>query len=339
MTRAGGVGHLKWNNSAVGLLRSTASLRLTVVLLLVLVASALAVADDAALAGTWVLSLPLAALAINLMAAVATNGVFRKSLPLLTFHLALIAILVLAALGQLMVLHGRAEVTSGTAFQGLIHVEAGPWHIGALDKVEFVSEGFEIDYLPGPQTDLLRSRIRWRDGKGDEQLGVAERNRPIKLHGYRIAPTSNKGFAPVFGWRRDGASPVVAAVHLPAYPSNALAQSLTWTPDGAKEELWIHLNVADDLIPRDRRSQFRLPDRQTLVVRVGDRRYEINPGESLAVVGGRLEYRELRTWMGYTFFHDWTIPWMLAACALAVASLAAHFWRKFASAPWDSDRK
>lgn len=337
MRSAGGAGRLGWASSAADVLRAAASLRLTVLLLLVLVAGALAVTGDAELAGTWVLSVPLAALAINLAAAIATNGVFRRQLPLLLFHLALIALLLLAALSRLMVLHGRAEVTSGTPFHGLMQVDAGPWHIGALDQVMFVSEGFEIEYLPGPQTDLLRSRLRWRDEAGREQVGLAERNRPITLHGYRIAPSSNKGFAPVLRWQRNGGASVVASVHLPPYPAQALKQSVTWRPDGAQEELWIHLDVADDLIPRDRRSQFRLPDRQTLVVRVGGHRFELDPGESLEVAGGRLEYRELRTWMGYTFFHDWTIPWMLAACVIAVISLSWHFWRKYAATPWNRE--
>ena len=41
--------------------------------------------------------------------------------------------------------------------------------------------------------------------------------------------------------------------------------------------------------------------------------------------------------MGYRIFYDWTIPWMLAACAIAVLSMAWHFAGKFASNPWNRE--
>jgi hypothetical protein len=40
--------------------------------------------------------------------------------------------------------------------------------------------------------------------------------------------------------------------------------------------------------------------------------------------------------MGYTVFSDWTMPWLIAACILAVASLGWHFGRRFAATPWDA---
>ena len=63
-------------------------------------------------------------------------------------------------------------------------------------------------------------------------------------------------------------------------------------------------------------------------------RYELHPGQSLDLAGGRLTYKELRTWMGYTVFYDWTLPWLFAAGLIAVLSLGWHYWRKFATRPW-----
>lgn len=319
-------------------LEAAASLKVTVVLIGGLLVASFAIAVDTALAGGWVLALPLTALGLNLAAAVATNAVFRKQMPLLVFHLALIAILLLAAVGRMTVLHGRAAVTSGAAFGGLIERSGGPWHRGDPDTLEFVSEGFAIDYLPGPQTDRLRAFVRWRDDDGREQRAEVEPVRPLVLDGYRIAPTSNKGFAVVVAWgTAAGGAPLVAALHLPPYPGQAAQQSRDWEPEGATTPLWLQLEVPPDLIAADRRSQFRLPDNATLVVRAGDSRWELRPGDRIEVAGGVFEYVGLRSWMGYTFFHDWTIPWLLAACALAVASLGWHFWRKFAAVPWNRE--
>jgi cytochrome c biogenesis protein len=95
------------------------------------------------------------------------------------------------------------------------------------------------------------------------------------------------------------------------------------------------LQFDEVLLDPDRVSQFRLPTRHTLVVRIGDARQELVPGERMVVPGGVLVYERLSTWMGYTVFYDWTLPWLFAACMLAVASLAWHFWTKFAVQPWD----
>lgn len=283
------------------------------------------------------LALPLLLLAVNLIAAVATNGVFRRQLPLLVFHLALIALVLLAAVGRLSYLNGIAEVTEGSAFSGLRQKESGPLHWGRLDLVQFFNDGFDISYMPGPVLDRNLNRLRWQDATGQEQLTVVEDNQPLIMKGYRIYPTANKGFAPLFVWQPHGGSPILGAVHLPSFPANATSQAQTWRPQGSQADLWVMLLVDENLIPADRPSRFRLPDDRRIVLRHRDVRYELQPGERVNLPDGTLEYRELRTWMGYRVFYDWTIPWMLAACAVAVLSMSWHFWSKFASKPWTEE--
>lgn len=283
------------------------------------------------------LAAPLLLLALNLIAAVATNGVFRKQMPLLVFHLALIVLVLLAAVGRLTYLKGNAEVTEGAIFSGLKDIDAGPLHGGRLADVHFINEGFDIEYMKGPVLDRIINRVRWTDARGAERVGEIGHNIPLTIFGYRIYPTSNKGFAPVFEWRPRGAQPILAAVHLPSYPANASGQALAWRPAGAGEELWVMLDIAETLIAEDKPSHFRLPSDQSIVLRHGQLRSQMRPGERIALPDGELEYQGLRTWMGYRVYYDWTIPWMLAACAVAVLSLSWHFWRKFAATPWNRD--
>ena len=320
------------------LLLALASLKFTPVGLVLLGIASVAVYkfDDSAM--PW-LSGPLFLLAVNLIAAVATNGVFRKQMPLLVFHLALIALVLLAAAGRLMYLKGTAEVTEGAEFHGLKQRDAGPLHIDRIDRVHFINEGFDIDYMPGPVLDRMVNRVRWQDGDGNERRAGIELNKPLILFGYRIYPTSNKGFAPVFLWRATSGVPLLAAVHLPSYPANATGQARSWRPEGARDDVWVMLNVEEDLIPAAASSRFRLPERKRIVVRHGEGRWEIGPGEQIVLPDGTLEYSELRTWMGYRFFYDWTIPWMIAACAVAVLSLSWHYWRKFAATPWNRENE
>ena len=313
-----------------------ASLKFTPVGLVLLGAASVTVYKFDDSAAPW-LSGPLLLLAINLIAAVATNGVFRKQMPLLVFHLALIALVLLAAAGRLMYLKGTAEIAEGSDFQGLKQRDAGPLHIDRIGKVHFVNDGFDIDYMPGPILDRMVNRVRWQDDKGAGREAGIELNKPLILSGYRIYPTSNKGFAPVFLWHPDGREPILAAVHLPSYPANATGQAQSWRPAGSRDDIWVLLNVEEGLIPADKASRFRLPEKKDVVVRHASSRWEMKLGDRIELPGGVLEYRELRTWMGYRFFHDWTIPWMIAACAVAVLSLSWHYWRKFAATPWIQD--
>ena len=158
------------------------------------------------------------------------------------------------------------------------------------------------------------------------------------LAGYRFYPTFNKGFAPVLLWQPTRGGAVLGAIHLPSYPANDSQQARNWRPAGSAGDIWLMLDIDEKLIPADRPSRFRLPEREKLVLRYGDERFELRRGERLALADGVVEYRGLRTWMGYTVFYDWTIPWMLASCVLAVASLVWHFWAKFARTPWLAPR-
>lgn len=313
-----------------------ASLKLTLVGMIVLGLAAMAVYKLEHNAAPW-LAAPLLLLGANLSAAVATNGVFRRNTPLLVFHLALITIVLLAAAGRLTYLKGGAEVTEGEPFSGLKHSEAGPLHPWRIDRVQFVNEGMEIDYTPGPVRVSTVSRVRWLDAHGIERRGEARDNTPLVILGYHFNVTANKGFAPVLLWTPSVGAAVAGAVHLPSYPTRAEAQTATWRPGTVKEDIWLMLLINETLIPADQASRFRLPIDQKLVVRQGEARWELQPGERVQLPDGVLAYLELRTWMGYQVYYDWTVPWLLAASLVAVLSLAAYFWRKFASTSWNHE--
>lgn len=316
------------------LFAALASLKLTLLGIVLLGLTSVAVYQFDHSATPW-LAGPMLLLALNLAAAVATNGAFRRQLPLLVFHLALISLALLAAASRLSYLKGSAEITEGSAFAGLGQAESGPLHRGQIDAVRFVNEGFEITYLPGPMRDRTVNRVRWIDEAGTERLGDIEDNQPLVLFGYRFYPTGNKGFAPLLFWQPKLGVPTLGAVHLPSYPVNASWQARAWQPEGSLDELLVMLEIPAPLIPADQASRFRLPEQHTLVVRRQNERWELKPGDRTILPDGVLEYRGLRTWMGYTVFYDWTIPWLLAACLAAVLSLAWHFWTKFAATPWN----
>jgi cytochrome c biogenesis protein ResB len=285
----------------------------------------------------WWLAMPLLACAGNLLAAIVTNGAFRRQLPLLVFHVALLALILLLAAGRLTYLKGRAEVLEGGIFEGeLADMEAGPWHRNHLDQVRFVNDGFSIDYAPGLRRGATRNTLRYAAEDGTQQRAVIGDNQPLVVHGYRFYTSFNKGFAPLFRWHpANAAQASLGAVHLPAYPLHEYAQAQEWTLPGTATQAWVLLQFDEKVIDPDKADRFKMPKDHTVVLRVAEQRWELRPGQSAQLPGGRIEYDSLRTWMGYNVYYDWTLSWLVAACLTAIAALGTHFWVKLSARPWN----
>lgn len=314
--------------------RALASLKLTLVVLVVLGIGVIA-AYLSETQVTWILAGPLTLFAVNLSAAVATNTVFQRQKPLLLFHLALIAIVLLIAVGRLTYLKGTLELTQGLPFTGeLTSTEAGPLHRGRLAAVRFINEGFEIDYAAGVKRGPTRNRIRWFDEAGYEHTVLIGDQQFLEILGYRFYTSPNKGFSPVFIWTPDNGMPVRGSINLPPYPVHEYKQALEWTPPGSALKLWTQLQFDEVILDPAKPSQFRLPEQHKIVIRYDNNRYELLAGDRIKLPGGILQYEILSSWMGYTVFYDWTITWLFVASIIAVLSLGWHFWRKFAAQPW-----
>lgn len=311
------------------------SLRLTLVILPLLAAGVLlAYEGQGEGLATWPVVLPLGLLAANLLAAVATHPAFRRQGALLVFHLALLALILLVAASRLCYLKGTAEVVSGGEFAGLKDIEAGPLHRDRTAAVRFESLGFDIAYRPGLMRAETVNRVRWRDGAGLPHEGTIGDQEALVLQGYRFYTTHHKGFAPTFRWMPEGGKALAGSVHLPAYPEHEQRQSNEWRLPGLAEPVWVQLVIEETVLDPAGPTRFRAPERHHLVLRHGDRRLELRPGGRVSLPGGELRYLELRTWMGYAVFSDWTIPWLLATCLLALVSLAWHVRCKHFSRPW-----
>lgn len=315
------------------LLRALASTRLTIAALAAIAAGVVAHTQvEGGLAE--LLAAVFALAAANLLAALVAQPRLRADLPLLVFHLALLAILVLAAAGRLTALTGTLELARGEVFDGeLLTREAGPLHRDRLSRLRFVNDGFSIEYAEG-----------WRRGRTTNHLRVFGRDGEVMpvtigdmdalvIEGYRFYTTANKGFAPVFRWvPRDGSAMQRGAVHLPAYPLHEHRQAQTWRVPGTQLEASVMLEMERPAIDPTRESRFRIPDAHRLVVVIGLARRELAAGEAIQLPEGVLVYEGLTAWMGYKVFHDPTLPWMAAAALLAIAALAAFYWRRFGRA-------
>ena len=341
---------------AQSFLSALGSIRLALVGMLLLAIGAALSYDNPAGTPVWVLVAPLAFLAVNLLAAIATNPRINRRGGLLTFHLGLLAIIVLAGIGRLTHLDAQLEITEGAPFSAsdLTHLEQGPLHAGALNQLAFVQGSFTVDYAPGMVRGLTHSQVFVPDGaiaapggRQGWQTRVVGDDRPLILEGYRFYTTFNKGFAPVLTWTPDNGAAISGTIHMPSYPLFEYKQESSWTPPGeaggGKEiKFWLRLKTGL------REDAAWVLDGKTatgvLVVNTDERRVELEPGQSVQLPGGNLRYDRLTTWMGYKVFYDPTLHWLFAAAMVATLGLGLHFWRKsgvnakLVSAPVRPDR-
>lgn len=311
-------------------LRPLASLRLTLVGMLLLAIGAGLSYDNPATTPVWALAVPMAVLAVNLLAAIITNPRINRRGGLLTFHVALLGVVVLAAIGRLTLLEGNIELLQDTAFSpdALFDEKRGPLHRGNLDQVVFVQGPYTVDYSPGLVRGLTRSQVRVPDGRGGWETRVIGDDRPLVLEGYRFYTSFNKGFAPILTWIPEQGPPQTGAVHMPSYPLFDFKQDNSWAPPGGPEiRFWLRLETG-----LDQNAAWVLDGSKAqgvLVVNTGERRVELNAGDSVRLEGGQLRYERLSTWMGYKLFYDPTLQLMFLVSIAGVIGMGVHFWQKF----------
>ncbi len=311
-------------------LRPLASLRLTLVgMVLLAIGAGLSYGNPMDMP-VWVLVVPMALLALNLLSAIISNPRIHRRGGLLVFHLGLLGVVILTAIGFLTRFEAHVELLQGMAFSpdGVFDQHKGPWHNGDLDQVHFVQGPYTVDYAAHMVRGHTRSRIQVPDGKGGWESKVIGDDRPLVEHGYRFYTSFNKGFAPILTWIPDGGEAVTGSVHMPSYPLFEFKQDNSWTPPGGHQiKFWLRLKTG-----MTEKAAWVLDGSRTkgvLVVNTAAERKELKPGDSVKIPGGTLRYDRLTTWMGYKIFYDPTLHWLFATAIIGVLGLFSHFWRKF----------
>ena len=279
----------------------------------------------------WVVLAILGGLTLNLAAALIVTPKLRQEAGLFIFHLALLALLILAGVGRLTHFDGHVEVMEGNTFSAneVTPDSQGALHPDWLQGVAFQQGPFSVDYAPGVKRASTRSEVVVESEIGVETRRVGD-DVPLVERGFRFYTTHNKGLAVVLTWLPNHGETITGAVHMPGYPSFDWKQDNSWQPpNGPDIRFWLHL----DTPLKEDRVWTLTSDRVSgvLVVNAQGKRHELKRSESVNIEGGTLRFDELRGWMGYRIFFDPTLPWMLAAAMVALFGLALRFWRKSAT--------
>lgn len=286
---------------------------------------------------TALMAPPFALLIVNLLAALIARPRFRSDLPLLLFHLALIVLVVLMVVARLIYFDGTTSISRGMPFDGTLLTEKrGPLHGGGLDRLDFSNQGFTTAAFREGKYRATYNRVGWVDELGMPRLAEVGGDRPLVIGHYRIYTTSYRGFSPVFEWHpADGAAPQKGVVQLGYRGQETFGQMAAWTLPNA-ESAWVMLDflssaVGDQVAPTDDQADTL---EHALVLRLGEERHALRPGEALQRPGGTLVYRELNSWMGYRIIYDPTEPWIIATVFAGIVSLLWFYAKRiFARLP------
>lgn len=319
----------------IRIIRAVASLKVTLVGIIMLAAGAALSYDNRIDSTAWVIVVPLAFLSVNLLAAIFTNPRINRQPGLLVFHISLLGLVLLSAIGRLTYLDAHVEIVQTQPFdmRSMMEEYKGPFHAGSLEKVQFIQGSYTVDYEPGMQRGLTFSEVFIPDAQGNSVSKIVGDDRPLILEGYRFYTTFNKGFTVLLTWIPDQGEPETGTVNMPSYPLFDYKQDNSWTPTGGEEiKFWLQLQTG-----MDPEAKWRLDGRNVsgvLVVTQDKQRVELNPGDTLSVKGGQLRYEKLLTWMGYKIFYNPTIKWLFFVSMLSVLGMSWHYWKKMASKPW-----
>jgi len=314
----------------MSILKSMASLKLTMVGLAGLIANSFAISQWPDAAIPW-LVLPLAVLALNLFAALLVRHSFRQQAALLLFHVGLLAVLMLVAAGVLLRFDGSIEVVEGTAFDASSVTDRGRgWlHPDRLRRVQFSQGPLEVNYRSALRRDTTHSRVLVsQPGGTDVRRDVGDRQ-GFTSNGYRFTTTFNKGYAVLVLWRDAAGNEAIGTVNFPSFPEFEWKQRKDWTTP-AGEPLTFELKLAER-VPEESPWTLRSRGVDFKVGVSGSSGAEgmIGRGQSVAVNGGAITILDLRLWMGYRIDYNPLLPWLLTAAFLSLGALAAHMAQKF----------
>jgi len=297
---------------------------------MVLLAVAVLLNNRLAVAPVWLLVAPLAFLGLSLLAAMVSYPRIHRQAGLLVFHLALLGLIALAAVGRMTHMQGHFEVAEGQPFDpGLLEgVKKGPWHADPMASVVFVQGSVAVEYEPGIKRGKTFSKVYVASESGASIEETVGDDLPLVLDGYRIYSTFRKGFAPVLTWTPDAGPARTGTVHMPSYPLFLYQQENSWLPPGGSTPIQLSLDLHTAM---DDKSAWTLKSdaaHAKLLIALEDRSIHLQEGQSVDLEDGMLRYERLVMWKGYNVIYDPTIFWMFMMALLGVAGLAWHMWTK-----------
>jgi len=266
-------------------------------------------------------------LLINLICAILVKEKIRRNNSLLVFHLSLLTLMLLIMASRLTYMKGWLQVNEGETFQeitGILH--QGPYHINQVEDNAFRQLNYQTHIEHGSRTET-KSYVAIPNTK---EPYIIRDQTPLKLGAYQFTLSAHIGYSLSFNWQ-SGFSHHEGFVRLPAYSRHTM-QTQEWLIPNTEIKLNLLLDMDTD---SSMQGDFKIPERYQLIIFHQQQKIHLKVGESYRFDSGILTFQGLKRWIGYDVFYDWSIPWLLATCLLAIASLGSFLWQKVNQNRWD----
>lgn len=282
---------------------------------------------------TWAMALPFTMLFASLTGALFYKPRLRCDLPLLAFHLALLLLIVLLVAARLTYFEGGVMISEGERFhpEQLDMERSGPLHPVKLDSFQFAHAGFEQPKNLALQgLGFIYNRVRYWDQYGRESSTVIGNDRPLVIEGYRIYSGKRRGLVALFRWQNGRSVEVFGEVQLEDNGGDAFAPAAKWQlPDGT--DIWAMLEINADqrgLLKEATNLYKEHFEQQPILIRSGDERKTLMPGESINLNGARLTYEGVNSWMSYRIIYEPMKMWIMVTLLVAILSLIWFYSRR-----------
>ncbi len=276
---------------------------------------------------TLAISPGFAILLVNLICAILIKEKINRNPALLIFHLSLLSLMCLIIASRLTYMKGWLQVNEGEKFtqmSGILH--QGIFHSNPLQTLNFQQLNFKTTIQDGRR---IKTQSFIRQAQSEKPFIIQDQT-PMTIGAYQFTLSSHIGYSLLLNWQSDF-NYVEGSIKLPAY-SRYRILSQTWTIPNTELELELHLEMDNQ---SEMRGHFKQLKDYQLLIFYQNREIILKKGESYQFEQGRLSFYGLKRWIGYDVFYDWTIPWLLATCLLAIGSLALFLWQKNNSIKWD----
>jgi hypothetical protein len=265
-------------------------------------------------------------LLVNLVCAIVIKEKIHHNPALLIFHLALLVFMCLLICSRLSYMKGWLQLNEGETFSqmtGILH--QGPFYPEDLSQIAFRQLNYKTRITRGSLTKT-QSFIALPDSK---QPIIIQDQTPLIVGAYHFTLTGKIGYSLLFNWK-SGFEHYNGHVILPRYNRHSLLTH-QWTIPNTDLSLELLLDMDTDSAMVD---NFKLPTHYQLVISHQKNIINLKTGQSHHFKQGQLTFLGLKRWIGYDVFYDWTIPWLLVAVLLAIASLGTFLWQKMNKKSW-----
>ena len=266
-------------------------------------------------------------LLINLVCAILVKEKIRSNAALLIFHLSLLTLMCLVIASRLTYMKGWLQVNEGETFSEMTGIlRQGIWYPETLNENAFKQLHYKTLIEDGGRT-ATQSYLALPNIK--EPFIIRDQT-PLKLGAYQFTLSSHIGYSIIFNWL-SGFNHYQGHVLLPPYSRySILSQKWTIPNSDITVELLLDMDTETSM-----QGSFKMPTEYQLVISHKKEKITLKTGESHSFEQGQLTFLGLKRWIGYDVFYDWTIPWLLVTCLLAIGSLGVFLWGKNTHKAWD----